>query len=127
MTTKSSSGPQRSMVVAINGEFRLQDEDDYTAKHQTRFQNTNGHNERRTTFAPIPPTEAKQRQDPLQSLTLQRPLPSLTRPKSSDNGRHTDYSNNSTSKSWSDNKNKSTTNNQPRAKRYNKLLKFPNY
>jgi hypothetical protein len=117
MTTKSSTFPQKSMVVAINGGFEIQNEDDYTAKGQIRFSN----DEKKTTvgnaksaFVPTPPTEAKQRQDPSKPPFPHRPYPSVTRPKSSDSSKRTNYSNNSTSKSWNENANKSST----RPKRY---------
>ncbi len=123
MTTESSSSPQKSMVVAINGGFEIQNEDDYIAKGQIRFSN----GEKKTTtgntkgaFVPKPPTEAKQRQDPLKPPPPHRPYPSMARPKSSDNSKRTNYSNNGTAKSWSNNTNKSSTNNSQRPARYNK-------
>lgn len=117
MTTKPSlQDLQKSMVVAINGEFEIQDEDDYTAKRQTNLSNGTDNKEVKPIFTPMPPTEAKQRQDPLKS---QRPAPLLVRPKSSDNNKRTISNlNNSTSKSWSDDKNKSSVNNKQRPKRY---------
>jgi hypothetical protein len=125
MTIKSSSSSQKSMVVSINGGFELQDEDDYTAKNSTngrqiRF-NDDDNNEKKTsaantkvTYIPAPPTEAKPRQDPLKPQPPPRPYQSMTRPKSSDSGKRTE----SVSKSLPDRRNKSTTNNQQRPKRY---------
>ena len=54
------------MVVAVNGRFDLQNEDDYIAKHHN--------NETKNLFLPTPPTEPKQD-------STHRPL--RVRPKSS--------------------------------------------
>ncbi len=120
MTTKSSSSSQKSMVVAINGGFELQNEDDYIAKQQKKYYNDNktSTGNMKGTFLPTPPTDAKQRRDPFKPQAPQRPYSSSDRPKSSDSGKRTNYSSSATSRSWSDNKNKSTTNNQQRPKRY---------
>lgn len=115
------------MVVAINGEFRLQNEDDYVAKQQlgSNDSNNNNNSEKKTsngptkpTFVPTPPSEAKPRNDSLKPQAPSRSYSGLTRPKSSDSSRRTNGSNNITSKSWSDSKSKNTTNNQQRPKRY---------
>jgi hypothetical protein len=130
MTTKSSSSSQKSMVVSINGEFELQNEDDYMAKNQTKFDNDDDNDRKsstrnmKTTFLPTPPTETKQRQDSLKPQAPQRPYSSTTRPESSDSGKRTKNYDNVTSRSWSDNKNNSTRNNQQRPKRYNKEIKM---
>jgi hypothetical protein len=127
MTNKSSPSSQKSMVVAINGEFEIQDIDDYTAKQGTGFHDDDHDDKKpstgntKMTYIPTPPTEAKQRQDPSKPQAPQRPFPSKTRPKSSDSSKRTDSSNSLTSRSWSDNKTKSGTNNQ-RPKRYNKSI-----
>jgi hypothetical protein len=125
MTTKPSTSSQKSMLVSINGGFELQDEDDYIAKRPTngrQLKFNDDDNDKKTSnantkvaFIPTPPTEAKPRQDPLKPQAPARPYPSMTRPKSSDSGKRTDYSNSTISKSWTDNKNKS---NQQRPKRY---------
>lgn len=111
----SSSGPQRSMLVAINGGFELQNEDDYTAKGGNQFSNgqtTKAVGSRTGGFVPRPPTEEKKTTD---SSKPPRPYPTSTRPKSSDATKRTDYSSSSAAKSWSGN-------NPPRAKRYEKNL-----
>jgi hypothetical protein len=122
MTTKSSaSSSQKSMVVSINGGFELQDEDDYTAKRQTKFQDDNKKTPSgvtKVTYTPTPPTEAKKQQASLKPSAPPRPHSSTTRPKSSDSSKRTDRSNHGTSQSWLDNKDKSTMNNQKRPTRY---------
>ncbi|CAF0810217.1 unnamed protein product [Rotaria sordida] len=132
MTTKSSSSSKKSMVVAINGGFELQNEDDYTAKDSTerrrheldsddddeyddKNKKTSSENTK-TKFGSTRPTEAKQSKDPFKPQTPNRPSSSSTRPKSSDSGKRTINSNSTTSKSVSDNKNKSATNDERRAK-----------
>lgn len=90
--TKSSS-PSNRMVVSINGQFQLQDEDDYTAKKGLTT------DEPKSTFVPTPPTNPKPKQD---SLKPQRPTPSLARPTSSDSSRQ---SRSFTSKSFPEKKN----------------------
>lgn len=114
MTTKSSSSSQKSMVVSINGGFELQNEDDYIAKGQVRYPNdekTNSTSNRQDAIVPKPPP-------PRTETKSQRPHSSSTRPKSSDSSKRKDFSNNITSKSLSDNTNKSTTINSQRPKRY---------
>ena len=121
MTNKSSLLSQRPMVVSINGGFEIQNEDDYTAKGQTRTPNDvrkTSVGSSRNIFAPTPPTEAKQRLDPLKLPPPPRPYPSATRPQSSDSSRQTYISHNSISKSWADNNNRSATGNSQRAKRF---------
>jgi hypothetical protein len=123
MTSKLSSSSQKSMVVSINGGFELQTEDDYTAKRQINFNHDDNNKTSTTnvksTFVPTPPTQAKQQKDLRKPPPPYRPSPSMNRPKSSDSGKRTDNFNSVTSRSWSDNKYKSTTNNQQRPKRYN--------
>lgn len=60
------------MIVAVNGQFNLQDEDDYTAKQHTKSSN----NDQKNLYLPTPPTEPKQKQD-----SPSRPF--SVRPKSS--------------------------------------------
>ena len=116
----SSSAPSRSMLVAINGGFELQNEDDYTAKGGIRFANDQKPSSvgsgRTGGFVPRPPTEEKKTTD---SSKPPRPHPTSTRPKSSDATKRTDHSNNSTTKSWAGNSSGPTNSNQ-RAKRYKK-------
>jgi len=54
------------MIVAVNGRFNMQDEDDYTAKHHVKSSNNENNtsiNTNRNLFLPKPPTEPKQKQD----------------------------------------------------------------
>ncbi len=81
------------MIVAVNGRFDIQNEDDYIAKNHLKS-NHNQNNTSKTLFLPTPPKEPKQKQD-----SIHRPLP--VRPKSS-----------------SDKKNKIETTNRQRPKRY---------
>ena len=114
------------MIVAINGEFHLQDEDDYkvnesTKKLQLQFDednnnNNNNNNNRNssiksieTTISSTPPSEEKQKQDSSTTTALHRPYPSATRPKSSDSGRRTITSYGPISSSVSDDNRKRPT------------------
>lgn len=107
---------KKSMVVAVNGRFDLQDEDDYTAKN--RVITTDG-NENTTktnnklSFLPAPPSEPRKSQD-----LPPRPFP--VRPKSSDATKRTDIN---SMKLSSDKKNKTNSNDRPRPKRYLKKNK----
>jgi len=67
------------MIVAVNGRFDMQDEDDYIAKHHVKSSNDENNrliNKNRNLFLPKPPTEPKQKQD-----SIHRPF--SVRPKSS--------------------------------------------
>lgn len=120
MTNKPPSAPARSMVVAINGGFELQDEDDYIARSGTRFadnnQERNPVGSARVTYIPRPPSEERQ---PTDSSRPPRPFPSSSRPKSSDVGKRSDSSKNSAGKSWPGNNN-GRGNNALRPRRYEK-------
>ena len=124
MTNRPPSVPARSMVVAINGGFELQDEDDYIAKGGTRFadndQNRNAVGSARVTFVPRPPSEEKQRTD---SSKPPRPLLSSSRPKSSDVGKRSDSSNKNAGKSWPSNSN-GRGNGPLRPRRYDRCSDF---
>jgi Mg-chelatase subunit ChlI len=92
------------MIVAVNGRIEMQDEDDYTAKYQpvSSMKTENKH-----LFLPTPPKEPKQKQN-----SSRRPFP--VRPKSSETSR---------TKSSTDKKNKTETNNRQRPKRYENNIK----
>ncbi|CAF2411361.1 unnamed protein product [Rotaria sp. Silwood2] len=100
--TSNSTVSKKSMVVAVNGRFDLQDEDDYIAKHHAKS-TTNNNNistaNNKISFLPVPPTEPKKNQD-----IPHRPF--QVRPKSSDSGRRT---NTNSAKLSSDKKNKTET------------------
>lgn len=81
------------MIVSVNGQFDLQDEDDYIAKHQTKSSKSDN----KILFLPTPPTEPRQKQD-----LPPRPFP--VRPKSS-----------------SDKNNKTEVTNRQRPKRFKKI------
>ncbi|CAF1118070.1 unnamed protein product [Rotaria sordida] len=79
--TSNSTVSKKAMIVAVNGRFDLQDEDDYIAKHHMKSTTTTNNNNK-ISFLPAPPTEPKKNQD-----LPHRPFP--VRPKSSDSGRRT--------------------------------------
>jgi hypothetical protein len=85
------------MIVAVNGRIEMQDEDDYTAKHQPV---SSMKTENKSLFVPTPPKEPKQKQG-----ASRRPF--LVRPKSSEINR---------TKLSTDKKNKSDYNNRQRPK-----------
>lgn len=95
----TSSATQSSVIVAKNGKFEFQTEDDYTAKRAINESDNESDND-----------------DDQTSTT--KVTHSTTRPKSSDDAKRTDNkSSDPMSKSLTYNKTKSTTNNQQRAKR----------
>ncbi|CAF3345152.1 unnamed protein product [Rotaria socialis] len=107
--TSNSATSKRSMVVAVNGRFDLQDEDDYIAQHQVKP--TNGRDQgskttNKVAFLPVPPTSPK----PIQDLP---PRPYPVRPKSSDSVKRTDVN---SEKLSTDKKNKTDTANRQRPK-----------
>jgi hypothetical protein len=69
----NSTSLKKSMIVAVNGRFDMQDEDDYIAKHHVKSSNDE---KNRNLFLPTPPREPKQKQD-----SIHRPF--SVRPKSS--------------------------------------------
>ncbi|CAF1409267.1 unnamed protein product [Adineta steineri] len=81
---------RKSMIVSVNGQFALQDEDDYTAKKSHSTTNN------KILFLPTPPTEPKQKQD-------KPSRPFSIRPKSSDNIKRTN--NNNSNRASTDKKN----------------------
>jgi hypothetical protein len=123
-----SSSSHKSMVVSVNGEFKLQNEDEYTAKRQTKFNDDDDDDDKhhpkvsttnpKVTYMPAPPTEAKPQQNSNKPPAPHRSYPSATRPKSSDIGKRTENSNSATRRSLSANKNRKDTNDSQRPKRY---------
>ncbi|CAF0975606.1 unnamed protein product [Rotaria sp. Silwood1] len=105
----NSTVSKKSMVVAVNGRFNLQDEDDYIAKHHVKSINNDNNmstTNNKMSFLPAPPTEPKKKQD-----LPPRPFP--VRPKSSDSGRRTDTN---SVKLSTDKKNKTETTTRQRPK-----------
>ena len=111
------------MIVAVNGQFDLRDEEDYTVKHHSKSTNDDNNNyhdstaNRRSLFVPAPPKEPKTRQD-----GACRPI--SIRPKSSDSVKRTDL--NSTKLS-SDKKNKREIKVSQRPTRYEEYWKIVSF
>ena len=102
----TSSATQSSVIVARNGKFEFQTEDDYTAKRaidESDSEPDNDDNQTSTTKT---------------TKVTHSTTSSSVRPKSSNDAKRTDNkSSDPMSKSLTYNKTKSTTNNQQRAKR----------
>jgi len=70
-TSLSAASSKKTMIVAVNGRFDLQNEDDYTALTK------------KSMFIPVPPTEPKRKTNSAHRPTLVRPKSSTIEKKSS--------------------------------------------
>ncbi|CAF1304234.1 unnamed protein product [Adineta ricciae] len=110
----TSSATQSSVIVARNGKFEFQTEDDYTAKRAIDESDSGSDNDDNQTSTT---KTTKVTHSTTSSNPIHHSSSSSARPKSSDDAKRTDNkSSDPMSKSLAYNKTKSTTNNQQRAK-----------